>query len=101
MPPTIGAAMRCITSAPVPEPYMIGARPAMMTAKVIIMGLKRRSAPLPIASRRSSTVTQIHYHQDPDLDRDACKRNETNGDCYRHIETEYPHQPDTTDQGER
>ena len=35
MPPTMGAAMRCMTSAPVPSDHMMGARPAMITATVI------------------------------------------------------------------
>ena len=34
MPPTMGAAMRCITSEPVPVPHMMGNRPARMTATV-------------------------------------------------------------------
>jgi hypothetical protein len=28
MPPTMGAAMRCITSEPVPVPHMMGSKPA-------------------------------------------------------------------------
>jgi len=50
MPPIIGAAMRCITSAPVPSDHMIGARPAMMTATVIAFGRTRSTAPSLIAS---------------------------------------------------
>jgi hypothetical protein len=38
MPPTIGAAMRLMTSEPVPVPHMIGSRPAMMATTVIIFG---------------------------------------------------------------
>ena len=38
MPPIIGTAMRCITSAPVPWVHMFGNRPAMMAATVIIFG---------------------------------------------------------------
>jgi Cu(I)/Ag(I) efflux system membrane protein CusA/SilA len=41
MPPTIGAAMRCITSAPAPPPTRIGNRPARMTATVIAFGRTR------------------------------------------------------------
>src|SRR5262245_5657160 len=36
MPPIIGTAIRCITSAPVPWLHMIGRSPAMMVATVII-----------------------------------------------------------------
>jgi hypothetical protein len=35
MPPIIGTAMRCITSAPVPWAHMIGSNPAMMAQTVI------------------------------------------------------------------
>ena len=45
MPPTIGAAMRLITSEPVPVPHMIGSRPAMMATTVIIFGRTRSTAP--------------------------------------------------------
>jgi len=41
MPPTIGAAMRLITSKPVPVLHMIGNRPAMMATTVIILGRTR------------------------------------------------------------
>jgi hypothetical protein len=41
MPPTIGAAIRCMTSEPVPAPIMIGTRPAMITATVIAFGRTR------------------------------------------------------------
>ena len=50
MPPTIGAAMRCMTSEPVPSPHMIGSRPAMITATVIALGRTRSTAPSRIAS---------------------------------------------------
>ncbi len=56
MPPTIGAAMRCITSEPVPLPNMMGSRPAMITATVIAIGRTRSAAPSMIASRRSSLL---------------------------------------------
>src|SRR6185295_16816832 len=49
MPPTIGAAMRCITSEPVPVPHMIGSKPASTTATVIAFGRTRRTAPRRIA----------------------------------------------------
>ncbi len=45
MPPTIGAAMRLITSEPVPVPHMIGSRPAMIATTVIIFGRTRSTAP--------------------------------------------------------
>src|SRR2546423_8685994 len=56
IPPTIGAAMRCITSEPVPVPHMIGNRPARMTATVIAFGRTRSTAPSRIASSRSAVL---------------------------------------------
>jgi len=41
MPPTIGAAVRRITSEPVPLPNMIGSRPAITTATVMASGRTR------------------------------------------------------------
>jgi len=49
MPPIIGTAMRCITSAPAPWLHMIGNSPAMMAQTVIIFGRTRSTAPLMIA----------------------------------------------------
>ena len=56
MPPIIGTAMRCITSAPVPWLHMIGSRPAMMAQTVIIFGRTRSTAPVMIAACRSPDV---------------------------------------------
>jgi len=50
MPPIIGAAMRWITSAPVPLLSMIGTRPARMTATVIAFGRTRCTAPSSMAA---------------------------------------------------
>ena len=41
MPPTIGAAIRFITSAPVPALHMMGIRAAVVVVAVIIIGLIR------------------------------------------------------------
>lgn len=54
MPPIIGAAIRFITSAPVPWLHMIGKRPRRMAEAVIIFGLTRWTAPSMTASRRSA-----------------------------------------------
>ena len=56
IPPIIGAAMRFITSAPVPVVHMMGNRPPMMAATVIILGRTRWTAPSMMASRRSCAV---------------------------------------------
>lgn len=45
MPPTIGAAMRCMTSDPMPCDPMMGIRPARITATVMALGRTRRTAP--------------------------------------------------------
>ena len=50
IPPTMGAAIRLITSEPVPVPYMIGNRPAMIATTVIIFGRTRSTAPSITAS---------------------------------------------------
>lgn len=44
-PPTIGAAIRFITSDPVPVLHMMGMRPAMMTEAVIAFGRILFTAP--------------------------------------------------------
>jgi hypothetical protein len=50
IPPTIGAAIRFITLAPVPLPHRIGSSPAMIAVTVIIFGRTRSTAPSTIAS---------------------------------------------------
>ncbi len=56
MPPTIGAAMRFIRSAPVPWLQRIGSSPAMIAVTVIILGRTRMTAPSMMASYRSFAV---------------------------------------------
>ena len=41
MPPIIGAAMRFITSAPAPVDHMMGSKPPVIAATVIIFGRTR------------------------------------------------------------
>jgi hypothetical protein len=55
MPPIIGAAMRCITSDPVPAPNMMGNSPPRITATVMAFGRTRSTAPSRIAWCRSSS----------------------------------------------
>ena len=52
-PPTIGAAMRFITSEPVPWLHMIGSKPAIITDAVMIFGRTRFTAPWSIAASLS------------------------------------------------
>ena len=56
MPPTIGAAILFITSAPVPCDHMIGSSPAMIAVTVMAMGRTRWTAPAWTASRRSDQL---------------------------------------------
>ena len=55
-PPTMGAAIRLIASAPVPDAQRIGSRPAMVDVTVIAIGLNRSNAPSRTAASRSSRV---------------------------------------------
>ena len=55
-PPTIGAAIRFITSAPVPWLNMMGTSPARITLTVMILGRMRLTAPCMMLSRRSALV---------------------------------------------
>ena len=57
MPPTMGAAMRRITSEPVPLPHMIGSSPAMMAITVIIFGRTRFTTPCITAVYKSVNST--------------------------------------------
>jgi hypothetical protein len=59
IPPTMGAAMRRMTSEPAPWPSMIGKRPAMMTATVMALGRTRSTAPSMIAALRSAMVQSV------------------------------------------
>ena len=60
IPPTIGAAMRCITYEPLPLPLPLpttmGTRPPMITATVIAFARTRSTAPSRMASSRSSAL---------------------------------------------
>ena len=55
-PPTMGAAMRFITSAPVPPLHMIGSRPSVVVALSITTGRRRRAAPRKTAWRSSARL---------------------------------------------
>jgi hypothetical protein len=44
-PPTIGAAIRFMRSAPVPADHMIGSRPSMAAQTVMALGRTRLTAP--------------------------------------------------------
>ena len=54
IPPTIGAAIRCMISAPVPLDHMMGKSPARITATVIALGRTRSTAPSMSASSSAS-----------------------------------------------
>ena len=56
MPPTIGAAMRRMTSAPVPVAHRIGSSAMKVVATVIALGRMRWTAPWSTASARSAQL---------------------------------------------
>ena len=56
IPPIMGAAIRFITSAPVPEVHMMGRSPKVTADAVMRIGRTRRLAPSTIAARRSARV---------------------------------------------
>jgi hypothetical protein len=51
IPPIMGAAMRCMTSEPVPVLHKMGMSPAMMATMVIIFGRTRSTAAARLAGR--------------------------------------------------
>src|SRR6185369_15386836 len=57
MPPTMGAAMRAMTSAPVLCPHIMGMRPAITTATVIALGRTRNTAPSRIAASNVASLS--------------------------------------------
>src|SRR2546427_12731809 len=59
MPPIIGAAIRRMTSEPVPEDHMMGTSPMNITATVITFGRRRLTAPSTIASLRRSEERRV------------------------------------------
>ena len=60
MPPIMGAAIRFITSAPVPVDHMMGINPSDMVATVMNLGRMRLAAPLRMASAQiSQTVKAV------------------------------------------
>ena len=59
IPPTIGAAIRFITSAPVPCDQRMGTRPAMMAVTVIIFGRTRSTAPDSTAASTSARSRSV------------------------------------------
>ena len=115
MPPTMGTAMRRITSEPAPSLQRIGNRPAMMATTVIILGRTRSTAPAMIAARKSSRVNarpssraacsrsfkrlvEIDEHHDAGLGGDAGERDEADGNGDAHIVAEPPHEPGAADE---
>ena len=61
MPPTIGAAIRLITSEPVPVPYNIGNKPIITVPPVIIIGLILKPAPCSTACNISALVVAFPW----------------------------------------
>lgn len=55
-PPTMGAAIRFIKSAPVPVDHMMGKRPSSAAHTVMALGRTRFTAPCTMASIKSARV---------------------------------------------
>jgi len=55
-PPTMGAAIRFMTSEPVPVAHMMGTRPTNAVANVMNLGRRRLAAPIMMARSRSARV---------------------------------------------
>src|ERR1035437_4270591 len=79
-PPTIGAAILFITSAPAPWLNMMGIRPARMTLTVIILGRIPLTAPCRIES---------------------CEGNDAHPDGDTHIVIQQVEEPEGADKGKR
>ena len=62
MPPTIGAAIRFIRSAPVPVDHMIGKRPSIAAQTVIAFGRTRFTAPWTIQRRYRKLPAGSYVH---------------------------------------
>ena len=117
MPPIIGTAMRCITSAPVPWLHRIGRQPSHDGGDRHHLGthaldrpfhdraiqiVVRKAASFGDASRLSlfERIVEIDQHHHAGLGGDAGERDEANSDGNRKVEAEPPHQPEAADQGE-
>ena len=59
MPPTIGAAIRRMTSEPVPVLHKIGNKPAIIAVTVITLGRKRSAAPVIKALYKSISLKTL------------------------------------------
>ena len=55
-PPTMGAAIRCMISAPAPVPNMTGVKPMMVVKTVISLGRTRSTAPSSSAALSRGTL---------------------------------------------
>ncbi len=110
MPPTIGSAMRRMTSEPRPSVKKIGSRPAMMVSTVISFGRTRITAPAMIASlqlfersRRllAHLLVDVEQHDDGRLDRNAAERDEADGNRDRQVVAREIDGPQAADEAER
>ena len=114
MPPIIGAAIRFITSAPVPMDHMIGTRPTNMVAAVMNLGRSRLTAPYRMASCKSARVrslpfclrlvvsqVEVEEHENTGLSVNAEKGDQPDPDCDAHVIAEKVKEPESADSGER
>src|SRR5216684_5750479 len=96
MPPIIGTAMRCITSAPVPWFHMIGSRPAMMAdchhqrthaltpaahdCGMEIFVCERSAFGCALGLQVRERLVEIDQHHHAGLGGDACERDKSDRD---------------------
>ena len=113
-PPTIGAAMRFMTSAPEPVAHSSGTRPISIVATVISLGRTRCTVPSMCAAMMSSRsricparlaalegVVDVDDHHDAGLGGQPDQGDDADPDRRRQPVVEQPQQPDAADQRER
>ncbi len=106
-PPAMGAAIRFITSEPVPALHMMGSRPAMMTDAVMTFGRTRCTAPWSMALFRSPQrfheslclrickgMVEVEQHYHAGLGIQAGQRDHAHPHCQTHVVTEQINTPD-------
>ena len=110
MPPTIGSAMRRITSEPRPSVKKIGSRPATITPTVMSFGRTRMDRAgddrveqfLPRSRRMlAHLLVDVEQHDDRRLDRNAAERDEADSDSHRQVVARKIDRPEPADQSER
>ena len=114
IPPISGAAIRFMTSEPVPTAHMIGMRPRNVVATVMNLGRSRWTAPsrmaclqlgqaaeAPLPLRLLVGQVQVQEHEDPGLGVHPQQGDQADPDPDAHVVAEQVEEPDGADRGER